>query len=506
MDRRAAIRFCRLCGGRLARDNPNEECAPCQARNRDRFLAPPSVPPDFWQAEPLRSALDDWHIGRAIRAYRHHSFHGHKPLSQELVGHWLGMTQAQLSRVESGPPITDLDRLVPWARALRIPPDLLWFKLPENRGRTAVEIGRPPRKPDVVGTVDLDSTPDVGENDVKRRVALQLLAYLGIGAGTLGTESFRHLLDLFLTAEPRDLNDWHLACDDHYHALRTRPPAQVREDVLIDLVMLKRQLEEADTGSLTELKRVEAALATLHANVLTRLGDHGTAIRWWRTAKRAADVTGDLELRLAVRATEAGHARHGQRSPQAVLRLSQDAMRLAGEHPSFGRALVACSEAKALGAVGRHAEAQRSLRTCEDLFASAGRPPDVMPTYWTSAYLEFAELVVHAGAGNEAQLGTAIDQYATVYLSRTLDHHYVAQAQLHMALCAVVNGGIDAGAKKAAAVLDAVPVASRNNILTETGHVVLRAVPFDKLERPAVREFRDVLVKTAPPKPLASHA
>src|SRR5581483_7281386 len=108
--------------------------------------------------------------------------------------------------------------------------------------------------------------------------------------------------------------------------------------------------------------RVEAALATLHANVLTRLGDHGAAIRWWRTAKEAADVTGDLELRLAVRATEAGHARYGQRSPQTVLRLSQDAMRLAGGQSSFGKALVACSEAKALGAVGRHTDAQRALR------------------------------------------------------------------------------------------------------------------------------------------------
>ncbi|GAA4097505.1 hypothetical protein [Actinomadura miaoliensis] len=81
MDRRAAIRFCRFCGGRLARDDPNEECAPCRAGNRDRFLAPPSVPLDFWRAEPLWSALEDWHIGRAIHACLYHSFHGHKPLS-----------------------------------------------------------------------------------------------------------------------------------------------------------------------------------------------------------------------------------------------------------------------------------------------------------------------------------------------------------------------------------------------------------------------------------------
>jgi hypothetical protein len=42
-------------------------------------------------------------------------------------------TQTQLSRIESGPPVTDLDRLIPWARTLGIPPRLLWFKLPEDR-------------------------------------------------------------------------------------------------------------------------------------------------------------------------------------------------------------------------------------------------------------------------------------------------------------------------------------------------------------------------------------
>ncbi|MBX6766939.1 MAG: helix-turn-helix transcriptional regulator [Actinomadura rubrobrunea] len=482
----------------MARDNSGGRCAPCQARARDRFHAPPEVPPDFWQAEPLRKALEDWHIGRAIRAYRHHPFHGHKPLSQELVGHWLGMTQTQLSRIESGPPVTDLDRLIPWARILRIPPDLLWFKLPEYRDQKIIEVKRPPQERDAAGTVDGGPTPDFGENDVRRRVALQLFTYLGVGAGALGAESMRHLVDLFLTSEPRDLNDWHLACNDHLYALRTRPPVQVREDLLIDLVALKRQLQVAGAKELTELKRVEAALATLHANVLTRLGDHGAAIRWWRTAKAAADLSGDLELRLSIRATEAGLARYGQRSPHTVLRLSQDAARLAGAKPSFGKALVACSEAKALGAVGRHSDARRALMACEDLFASAGRPASIMPDYWNGGQLEFGRLVIHASAGNEAQAGPAIDHFIGATLKRTSDHQYATVARLQGALCEIVNGGVDKGAKDATAVLDAVPAEYRSNIITATGTLVLHSVPLDQRERPAVRELRDVLVKSSP--------
>ncbi|MGH2733251.1 MAG: AAA family ATPase [Actinomycetota bacterium] len=51
-----------------------------------------------------------------------------------MVGAWVGITQAQLSRIENGPPIVHLDRLVHWARILRIPQEHLWFKLPEEAG------------------------------------------------------------------------------------------------------------------------------------------------------------------------------------------------------------------------------------------------------------------------------------------------------------------------------------------------------------------------------------
>jgi hypothetical protein len=34
----------------------------------------------------------------------------------------------------SGPPVRNLDTLAHWARVLRIPPHLLWFKLPPGRG------------------------------------------------------------------------------------------------------------------------------------------------------------------------------------------------------------------------------------------------------------------------------------------------------------------------------------------------------------------------------------
>jgi hypothetical protein len=71
-------------------------------------------------------------MGLAVRAYRHHRHHGRHPLPQAIVAAWVGLTQAQLSRIEHGPPIVHIDRLIHWARTLGVPSECLWFKLPTD--------------------------------------------------------------------------------------------------------------------------------------------------------------------------------------------------------------------------------------------------------------------------------------------------------------------------------------------------------------------------------------
>lgn len=129
-------RYC-PCGTRLARDNAGAQCAACQ-RKRQRALThePPMLPTGFWDDERLREALGNWHMGQVIYAYRVHSHHG-RALSQEVVANWLGLTQAQLSRIESGPAPQDLGKLTSWAHSLRVPASLLWFKLRSAQQQSA---------------------------------------------------------------------------------------------------------------------------------------------------------------------------------------------------------------------------------------------------------------------------------------------------------------------------------------------------------------------------------
>src|SRR5580700_5920140 len=124
-------RYCTCCGARLASDNADSMCRPCQRAAHETTLRPPEVPPGFWDNDRLKDALvRDRHIGHAVRSYRKHPFHGQRPIPQEAAARWLSVSQAQLSRIENGCPTYDLNRLIQWAKVLRIPSELLWFDLP----------------------------------------------------------------------------------------------------------------------------------------------------------------------------------------------------------------------------------------------------------------------------------------------------------------------------------------------------------------------------------------
>jgi hypothetical protein len=103
---------------------------------------------------------------------------------------------------------------------------------------------------------------------------------------------------------------------------------------------------------------------------------------------------------------------------------------------------------------------------------------------------------VYASAGDHAAATRAAE---LVLDSTTSTGNYQARANvmLHLAMCTVVNGGTDPGAQQAIAVLHDLPTAYRSNMITETGRMVLRAVPPDHRERPAVTELREALASAA---------
>ena len=195
----SALRYCR-CGNRLAWDHAGALCGSCERQEIHQRAEPPSVSATFWDTPALRDALAAQHIGRLARAYRRHrefaARYGHAGVSQELLGTWLGLTQAQVSRVENGPPVRNLDTLAHWARVLQVPPHLLWFKLAP--GRIAAEPGEESRPasvtPALAGTYG--RKPTEGEQ-VRDRDALAMKAFrtadLQAGGGHLYASVIRYL-------------------------------------------------------------------------------------------------------------------------------------------------------------------------------------------------------------------------------------------------------------------------------------------------------------------------
>ncbi|MGS2644247.1 hypothetical protein [Streptosporangium sp. LJ11] len=323
--------------------------------------------------------------------------------------------------------------------------------------------------------------PHGDDMDTERRRLLQL-AVASAGIGMLG-EPVRHLLDLSLGHDFRSVEEWELASSDHLYALRTRAPAQVVADLVIDLLAVRRQMEMSPPAEVVELQKVMAGLSTIHANALTRLGDHGAAIRWWHTARHAADASGDRELRLLVRCEEVGHGLYGQRAPETILHLVHNAKQIGGG-PSVD---LMSTQAKALTLLGRHDEAREALNVLLDL-TEKGSTGDSLG-FWKESQIHFTESWVYAGAGDEEKADEAREKV----LRLTGDYQYQANVLLHEALCTVVRGGIDEGMRQAAAVIAPLPSVYRSNHIIETGRMLLRTVPFDQQSRPAIGEFREVL-------------
>jgi transcriptional regulator with XRE-family HTH domain len=136
-------RYCMKCGGRLSRDNRASLCASCRQLSGIGSDHAPEFGSEFWYTDQMRDAFATRDMGVVVRTYRYHPAHGHKALPQETLARWLGtVTQSQLSRIESGRNHVDkLDKLIHYAQALKMPPDLLWFELPENLAAQAKPSG-----------------------------------------------------------------------------------------------------------------------------------------------------------------------------------------------------------------------------------------------------------------------------------------------------------------------------------------------------------------------------
>jgi transcriptional regulator with XRE-family HTH domain len=109
-------------------------CSRCHREQRDQLRTPPAqLRNEFFETNEFRAAFESHHIGRVFKAYRNHPRHLQlfgKSLNQELLGRWLGLTQAQVSKLENGKAEQNIETLRNYAKILHLPQYLLWFDFP----------------------------------------------------------------------------------------------------------------------------------------------------------------------------------------------------------------------------------------------------------------------------------------------------------------------------------------------------------------------------------------
>ncbi|WP_235921521.1 helix-turn-helix domain-containing protein [Lentzea tibetensis] len=342
---------------------------------------PPDVPESFWEHPAMAAAFADRDMGAVISAYRHNPQHVSR-VTQDRMAAWLGISQAQLSRYESGEnPIERLDKLRHFAHVLRVPIDRLWFDravIPSQAGPASAA------PPDVLAapwdaTSIARSVEETARSDlaISRRAALTGAAAVTVGSALVEPlQRWLHPL--------HNLSRWSSASaisEEELAALQRVADGLrgwggrggyglARKAVLGQLDELAERLQRAPAGPTTERAFfIGAELSKVAASMSFDAGLHDAAQRYYVLAVRMAKAgqnDGFAALCLAAMARQMfdlGRADDGL----DLVQLGQYGTRRTGT-PVL-RALLLTREAWAYAQMGRVREFHHAVGMAQDVFA-----------------------------------------------------------------------------------------------------------------------------------------
>ncbi|NUS66154.1 MAG: helix-turn-helix domain-containing protein [Saccharothrix sp.] len=406
--RRAAStrRACPTCGALIAADNTDRLCQRCRRNARTELYGPPEVPADFWDHEAMAAAFADRDMGALLAAYRHHPQHVSR-VTQDRMASWLGISQAQLSRYETGEnPIDRIDRLRHFARALRIPADRLWFDRVGIPSQADADRGAPP---DVLAAAwDASSIARSVEETARNDLAISRRAALtGAAAVAMGPALVEPLQRWLHPLQP--LSKWSSSAaisEEELAALQRVADGLrgwggrggyglARKAVLGQLEELAERLSRAPAGPTTERAFfIGAELSKVAASMSWDAGMHDAAQRYYVLGVRMAKAGRNdpfAALCLAAMARQMFDLGRPEDGLELV-QLGQYGTRR-NATPTL-QALLLTREAWAYAQMGRVREFHRAVGQAQDSFAQ--RRPGSDP-WWLDSFDE-AELEGVIGA------------------------------------------------------------------------------------------------------------
>jgi transcriptional regulator with XRE-family HTH domain len=224
------------------------------------------------------------------------------------------------------------------------------------------------------------------EDDELRTMLLRQMAEpaTGVDSRFLGAvDRIRRRMDEVLlggTVSATMIDRWEQSTAGYGRQYMTLPPLRLLCDVLLDFADVRRTCEDRQPLDFSErLCRLASQLAGLAGITMLDLGDHRLARSFFRTARGAADETGDRRLRAWVSVREAVVPLY-YGDPREAANLAGAAGDLAGRHLCVAAAMAPVIEARALARLASAASIGRGGRRelLDRVRASLDRAQDMM--------------------------------------------------------------------------------------------------------------------------------
>lgn len=343
-----------------------------------------------------------------------------------------------------------------------------------------------------------------GDDQMERRAAMQILAALGTGAVVPPSAIQTILSGVNRAIGDRDdfgLDEWERTVWEYGFRTNSGPLGALIGEVTADIVEVKRLLDGSPPPSVrTGLLRVVACLNQILAGELTHVQASAESRQAHATARRAADASGDRDLRVAVRAGQAWNAFASGEHPQLVLRRLDDAVRIADDAPSAGlanahaaRAFVLATQATAGNGDGNAAlAALRDLRDVFERLPGDATEDDLSIWGFSERALRFSEAHTLALAGHRREADQAITQAFALYPPELV--HGLANLRLIQAYTLVSDRDVSQGLDHAMTSLQGPPITPARRQMTRQ---VINALPEKARTLPTAQELHALTASRA---------
>jgi hypothetical protein len=349
------------------------------------------------------------------------------------------------------------------------------------------------------------------DDDLIRRNLLRLIANAAAGVDGQffgAADRIRRRMDDALvsgTVSAIMLDEWEEAVVGYGRQYMTIPPLRLLCDVLLDFGDVRRMSERRQPLEVTErLSQLAARLAALAGMILINIGDQRLARSFFRTARSAADDTGDRHLRAWVAVREAlVPLYYGDPAEASVL--ARTAAGLAGRNPCVAGVMAPVLAARSLAwAEARREEAGRgaTIRRVTSLLGQAhdmlGRLTNAERADTAFGYTE-RQLLFHEGdtrvmLGDHRAAERAFTWSLDLYpASEILDRSLIG---LGLARCRLEADEPAEALRLSRDTVLAVPPEHRSGIMVRTALSLADTVAARYGDERAVREYREALVST----------